>query len=154
MTALLAAAVAVAGGTQLFGWTAAPAAGVVLGIAEAARRGPGRAPGGFAATVAPADTGAAAGAVARGARSALVVSARGAAAGAAGWAFLLLWRGLEAPVWEVAGLIGSVAGGAPKSLVVVFALALPALLAGTAAGAAAAVSSVAFGAAESRRRDP
>ena len=129
MTALLAAAAAVAAGTQLFGWAAAPLAGVALGFVEAKRRGPGSAP------------------------SAALVSARGAVAGAAGWAVLLLWRGLEAPVWGVAGLIGSVAGGLPKSLVVAFALTLPALLAGTAAGAAVAVSGLVFDAAESRRRD-
>lgn len=149
MTALLAAAFAVAAGTKLFGWAAAPMAGVALGVAEAKLRRPGRAAG-AAAAVESADA-VAAGVVDRGARSALVVSARGAAAGAGGWAVLLLWQGLDAPAWDVAGLIGAVAGGLPTGLVVVFALALPALLAGTAAGAAAAVWGVVFGAAGPRR---
>lgn len=128
---LLAAMVATAAGTKLFGWAAAPVVGAALGLVEALRARLGRpGPG------APAGPG-------RVGRPALRTAACGALAGAAGWALLLLWGGRGTPVTGVAALIGDVAGGLPAALVVVFALALPAFLAGTAAGAVFAAADAA-----------
>ncbi len=129
MTTLVAATAAAVAGTMLFGWAAVPLAGAGLGWAEA-RRSPSQG----------------------GAPSALRMAGRGAVAGAFGWALLLLWGGLGAPVTDVAVVMGRVAGGLPAALVVVVALVVPALLAGTAAGAAFAGTSVVLAEANLRRR--